>query len=142
MPAQLDQHQRSDHHHRRKGRRDHQRRSAAEIGGVAKAAEGGREPRHPGRASLAMHVCRGARFDRKITSLTPDLLAATPSAAHPIARRNPDNGRTGLYLSPNRVTGISGMPDGAPLRQTRGGRCAASESLLWTTWTRRPGAAI
>ena len=59
----------------------------------------------------AMHAYRGARFDRKITSLTPDLLAATPSAAHPIARRNPDNGRIGLYLSPNRVTGVPGMPD-------------------------------
>jgi alpha-ketoglutarate-dependent taurine dioxygenase len=61
----------------------------------------------------AMHAYRGARFDRKITQLTPDLLAATPSAAHPIARRNPDNGRIGLYLSPNRVTGIADMDDDA-----------------------------
>lgn len=57
----------------------------------------------------AVHAYRGARFDRKITQLTPELLAETPSAAHPIARRNPDNGRIGLYLSPNRVTGIEGM---------------------------------
>jgi taurine dioxygenase len=60
---------------------------------------------------LAVHAYRGARYDRKATDLTPDLLAATPSAVHPIARRNPDNGRTGLYLSPNRVTGIAGMAD-------------------------------
>ena len=59
----------------------------------------------------AVHAYRGARFDRKITQLTPELLAATQSAAHPIARRNPDNGRIGLYLSPNRVTGIVGMDD-------------------------------
>jgi len=59
----------------------------------------------------AVHAYRGARFDRKITQLTPELLAETPSAAHPIARRNPDNGRTGLYLSPNRVTGVAGMED-------------------------------
>ena len=49
------------------------------------------------------------RFDRKITQLTPELLTATSSVAHPIARRNPDNGRIGLCLSPNRVTGIAGM---------------------------------
>jgi alpha-ketoglutarate-dependent taurine dioxygenase len=61
----------------------------------------------------ALHAYRGARFDRKITQLAPELLAATPSAAHPIARRNPDNGRIGLYLSPNRVTGIEGMDDDA-----------------------------
>jgi taurine dioxygenase len=59
----------------------------------------------------AMHAYRGARYDRKATDLTPELLAATPSAAHPIVRRNPDNGRIGLYLSPNRVTGIPGMAD-------------------------------
>lgn len=59
----------------------------------------------------AVHAYRGARFDRKITQLTPELLSATPSATHPIARRNPDNGRIGLYLSPNRVTGITGMDD-------------------------------
>ena len=59
----------------------------------------------------AVHAYRGVRYDRKATSLTPDLLAATPAAAHPIARRNPDNGRTGLYLSPNRVTGIPGVAD-------------------------------
>ena len=59
----------------------------------------------------AVHAYRGARYDRKATDLTPELLAATPSAAHPIARRNPDNGRTGLYLSPNRVTGILDMAE-------------------------------
>ncbi len=59
----------------------------------------------------AVHAYRGARFDRKITQLTPELLAATPSAAHPVARRNPDNARIGLYLSPNRVTGIVGVDD-------------------------------
>jgi taurine dioxygenase len=59
----------------------------------------------------AVHAYRGARYDRKATDLKPELLAATPSAVHPIARRNPDNDRVGLYLSPNRVTGIPGMAD-------------------------------
>jgi alpha-ketoglutarate-dependent taurine dioxygenase len=59
----------------------------------------------------ALHAYRGKNYDRKATDLTPELLAATPSATHPIARRNPDNGRTGLFLSPNRVTSIPGMPD-------------------------------
>ena len=59
----------------------------------------------------AVHAYRGGRYDGKVTSLTPELLAKTPMATHPIARRNPDNGRTGLYLSPNRVTGIPGVAD-------------------------------
>ena len=48
----------------------------------------------------ALHAYRGKNYDRKATDLTPELLAATPSATHPIARRNPDNGRTGLFLTP------------------------------------------
>jgi taurine dioxygenase len=59
----------------------------------------------------AVHAYSGTRYGGKATSLAPELLAKTPVATHPIALRNPDNGRTGLYLSPNRVTGIEGMPD-------------------------------
>lgn len=59
----------------------------------------------------AVHAYRGKHDDHKATVLSPEALARTPSAAHPIARLNPDNGRIGLFLSPNRVTGIDGMPD-------------------------------
>ena len=61
----------------------------------------------------AIHAYRGTQDDHKATVLSPEALARTPRAAHPIARLNPDNGRTGLYLSPNRVTGIEGMEEAA-----------------------------
>jgi taurine dioxygenase len=59
----------------------------------------------------AIHAYRGTQDDHKATVLAPALLAHTPVAAHPIVRLNPDNGRAGLYLSPNRVTGIEGLSD-------------------------------
>ena len=59
----------------------------------------------------AIHAYRGTQDDHKATVLSPEELALTPSAAHPIARLNPDNGRIGLFLSPNRVTGIAGLED-------------------------------
>ncbi len=59
----------------------------------------------------AIHAYRGTQDDHKATVLSAEELARTPSAAHPIARQNPDNGRIGLFLSPNRVTGIEGMAD-------------------------------
>jgi len=59
----------------------------------------------------AIHAYRGTQDDHKATVLAPEQLAKTPVAAHPIVRRNPDNGRLGLYLSPNRVTGIEGMAE-------------------------------
>jgi alpha-ketoglutarate-dependent taurine dioxygenase len=59
----------------------------------------------------AIHAYRGTQGDHKATVLSPEALAQTPRAAHPIARLNPDNGRVGLYLSPNRVIGIEGMAD-------------------------------
>jgi alpha-ketoglutarate-dependent taurine dioxygenase len=61
----------------------------------------------------AVHAYRGTQDDHKATVLSDEALAATPKAQHPLARLNPDNGRVGLYLSPNRVTGIAGMPDDA-----------------------------
>ncbi|HJU16452.1 MAG TPA: TauD/TfdA family dioxygenase [Stellaceae bacterium] len=61
----------------------------------------------------AIHAYRGTRDDHKATVLSPEQLAKTPRAAHPIARLNPDNGRVGLYLSPNRVIGIEGMDEEA-----------------------------
>ncbi len=59
----------------------------------------------------AIHAYRGTQDDHKATVLSTEQLAKTPVAAHPIARLNPDNGRIGLFLSPNRVTGIEGMED-------------------------------
>jgi alpha-ketoglutarate-dependent taurine dioxygenase len=64
----------------------------------------------------AVHAYRGTQDDHKATILSPEELARTPVALHPIVRRNPDNGRTGLYLSPNRVTGIDGMAEEAAFR--------------------------
>jgi taurine dioxygenase len=61
----------------------------------------------------AIHAYRGTKDVHKATMLSPEQLARTPQAAHPIARLNPDNGRIGLYLSPNRVIGIEGMADEA-----------------------------
>jgi taurine dioxygenase len=61
----------------------------------------------------AIHAYRGTKDDHKATVLSSEELARTPRAAHPLARLNPDNGRVGLYLSPNRVTGIEGMADEA-----------------------------
>jgi taurine dioxygenase len=59
----------------------------------------------------AIHAYQGSHDDHKATVLSPEALAQTPRAVHPIARLNPDNGRVGLYLSPNRVIGIDGMAD-------------------------------
>lgn len=59
----------------------------------------------------AIHAYRGTHDDHKATVLTPEALAQTPRATHPLARLNPDNGRVGLYLSPNRVVGIEGMAE-------------------------------
>jgi taurine dioxygenase len=59
----------------------------------------------------AIHAYRGTHDAHKATVLSPEALARTPQASHPIARLNPDNGRIGLYLSPNRVTGIEGMAE-------------------------------
>ena len=64
----------------------------------------------------AIHAYRGTHDGHKATVLSADALAETPVAAHPLARRNPDNGRVGLYLSPNRVTGIDGMGEDAAFR--------------------------
>jgi taurine dioxygenase len=61
----------------------------------------------------AIHAYRGTKDVHKATVLSPEQLARAPQAAHPIARLNPDNGRIGLYLSPNRVIGIEGMADAA-----------------------------
>ena len=59
----------------------------------------------------AIHAYSGLKTDHKATVLSPEQLARTPRAFHPIVRLNPDNGRRGLYLSPNRVSGIEGMAD-------------------------------
>lgn len=64
----------------------------------------------------AVHAYRGTHDPHKATVLSAEALARTPVAAHPIARLNPDNGRAGLYLSPNRVTGVEGMPDETAFR--------------------------
>lgn len=63
------------------------------------------------RGLRAIHSYRGTKDIHKATVLPPEQLAKAAQAAHPIARLNPDNGRTGLYLSPNRVTGIEGMDE-------------------------------
>jgi taurine dioxygenase len=57
----------------------------------------------------AMHEYSGMKADHKATVLSPEALAWTPKALHPIVRLNPDNGRRGLYLSPNRISRIEGM---------------------------------
>lgn len=57
----------------------------------------------------AMHEYAGMKSDHKATVLSPEARARTPKASHPLVRLNPDNGRRGLYLSPNRVSRIEGM---------------------------------
>lgn len=57
----------------------------------------------------AVHEYAGMKSDHKATVLSPEALARTPRASHPVVRLNPDNGRRGLYLSPNRVSRIEGM---------------------------------
>ncbi len=57
----------------------------------------------------AVHSYAGMKNDHKATVLPPEQLARTPQASHPIVRLNPDNGRRGLYLSPNRVSSVEGM---------------------------------
>ncbi|HEX3952037.1 MAG TPA: TauD/TfdA family dioxygenase [Stellaceae bacterium] len=59
----------------------------------------------------AVHAYKGTRDKHKSTALAADELSKTPSALHPLARLNPDNGKIGLYLCPGRVTGIDGMDD-------------------------------
>lgn len=59
----------------------------------------------------AVHEYAGLKNDHKATVLPPEQLARTPKALHPIVRLNPDNGRRGLFLSPNRVSGVEGMPN-------------------------------
>lgn len=57
----------------------------------------------------AVHEYAGMKTDHKATVLSPEAVARTPKASHPIVRLNPDNGRRGLFLSPNRVSRIEGM---------------------------------
>lgn len=59
----------------------------------------------------AVHAFAGKWSDAKATVIPPEQVAKTQINAHPIARRHPENNRVGLYLCPQRVTGIEGMPD-------------------------------
>lgn len=59
----------------------------------------------------AIHAYKSQRDRYKSTALSPETLAKTPRAMHPLARLNPDNNRVGLYLCPGRVTGIDGMDE-------------------------------
>ena len=59
----------------------------------------------------AVHAYKSQRDQHKSTVLSPEALAQTPSARHPLARFNPDNERVGLYVNPGRVTGIDGMDE-------------------------------
>ncbi|MBV9827415.1 MAG: TauD/TfdA family dioxygenase [Alphaproteobacteria bacterium] len=61
----------------------------------------------------ATHAYKSQRDQHKSTVLSADALAKTPSARHPLARFNPDNGRLGLFVNPGRVTGIDGMEEDA-----------------------------
>jgi taurine dioxygenase len=59
----------------------------------------------------AVHAYKSTRDKHQSTVLSPEELAKTPRALHPIARLNPDNDRPGLFLCPGRVTGIDNMDE-------------------------------
>jgi taurine dioxygenase len=61
----------------------------------------------------AVHAYKSTRDKHQSTVLSPEELAKTPRALHPIARLNPDNDRAGLFLCPGRVTGIDNMDEDA-----------------------------
>jgi taurine dioxygenase len=56
-----------------------------------------------------VHKYKSSRTNR-VSVLTAEQMAAMPAATHPLVRTHPDTRRKSLYLNPNRMEEIVGMP--------------------------------
>ncbi len=60
----------------------------------------------------AVHAYDTPRASKRAEALTPEEQAETPDVTHPLVRTHDETGRKALYINPNRLDHIQGMPRG------------------------------
>jgi taurine dioxygenase len=58
------------------------------------------------------HRYDSSRKGTRIATLATDEAAQLPDVAHPLVRTHPETGRKALYMNPNRMEGVVGLPSG------------------------------